>query len=120
MDLRAYYKKVREIEGKFSQPFVVVVSIETPDGGKAGVFTEVATLTAAKHIAEGRARAATAEECLGFHERNQSGEGSGRSTGSHCQNARRNRTGKQRSTGAEGITHRCPFSPMDRPQTSKT
>ena len=71
MDLRAYYKKVREIEGTLPRPFVVLVSIETPDGGKAGVLTEVATLSAAKHIAEGRARVATAEESDIFHARNQ-------------------------------------------------
>jgi hypothetical protein len=71
MDLRAYYKKVREIENTLSRPFAVVVSVETPDGGKAGVLTEVATLTAAKHMAEGRARAATTEESNGFHARNQ-------------------------------------------------
>jgi sRNA-binding protein len=70
MDLRAYYKKVREIESTLSQPFVVVSSIETSDGGKAGVLTEVATLTAAKHIAEGRAREATAKERQEFHQRN--------------------------------------------------
>ena len=70
MDLRAYYKKVREIENTLSRPFAVVVSVETPDGGKAGVLTEVATLTAAKQIAEGRARAASTEEANGFHVRN--------------------------------------------------
>jgi hypothetical protein len=71
MDLKAYYKKVREVESGLSHPFVVVVSVETQDGGKAGVMTEVATLTAAKHIAEGRARVATAEESAVFHSRNQ-------------------------------------------------
>jgi hypothetical protein len=70
MDLRAYYKKVREIESGLSGPFVVVVSVETSDGGKPGVFTEVAKLTAAKHIAEGRARVATAEEADEYHLRN--------------------------------------------------
>ena len=67
MDLRAYYKRVREIESEFSSPFVVTVSLETPDGGKPGVLTEVAKLTAAKHIAEGRARIATADETDGYH-----------------------------------------------------
>jgi hypothetical protein len=71
MDLKAYYKKVREIESQLPGPFVVVVSTETSDGGKAGVLTEVATLTAAKHIAEGRARVATIQESDAFHARNQ-------------------------------------------------
>jgi hypothetical protein len=70
MDLRAYYKKVREIESELPSPFVVMVSLETPDGGKPGVLTEVAKLTAAKHIAEGRARVATADETDEYHLRN--------------------------------------------------
>jgi hypothetical protein len=70
MDLKAYYKKIREIESQLPGPFVVVVSIETSDGGKAGILSEVATLTAAKCIAEGRARTATAEESEDFHSRN--------------------------------------------------
>jgi hypothetical protein len=71
MDLRAYYKKVRTIESTLPSPFVVIVSIETADGGKADVFSEVATLVAAKQIAEGRARAATDQETNDFHLRNQ-------------------------------------------------
>ena len=70
MDLRAYYKKVREIESALPGQFVVVVSVETTDGGKDGVLTEVARFTAAKQIAEGRARAASTEEARGFHQRN--------------------------------------------------
>jgi hypothetical protein len=67
MDLRAYYKKVREIENQLPSPFVVVVSLETPEGGRPGVLTEVVRLSAAKQIAEGRARAATDEESERFH-----------------------------------------------------
>jgi hypothetical protein len=71
MDLRAYYKKVREVESQLPGPFVVVVSIETPDGGKAGVCTEVARLSAAKQIADNRARVATQDEADAFHFRNE-------------------------------------------------
>jgi S-adenosylmethionine hydrolase len=71
MDLRAYYKKLREVEGQLPNPFVVMVSIETPDGGKAGVLTEVPRRTAAKQIVEDRARIASAEESETFHLRNQ-------------------------------------------------
>ena len=39
-----------------------MLSSKTPDGGKAGVFTEVARATAAKLVVEGRARLAIAEE----------------------------------------------------------
>jgi hypothetical protein len=70
MDLRAYYKKLREVERELPGPFVVVVSLETPDGGKAGVMTEVARLTAARQIIENRARAASLEESEAFHEQN--------------------------------------------------
>ncbi len=70
MDLRAYYKKVREIEAQLPSPYTVLFSLETPDGGKPGVLSEVVTLIAAKQIAEGRARAATAEETKLFHSRN--------------------------------------------------
>jgi hypothetical protein len=62
VDLRAYYKTVREVESRFPGDFAVIVSMQTQDGGKAGVVTEVARLTAAKHIVEGRAREASAEE----------------------------------------------------------
>lgn len=70
MDLRAYYRKLREVESEMTEPFVVVVSHETPDGGKANVLSEVARLTAARQIVEGRSRAATQEEADAFHSNN--------------------------------------------------
>lgn len=71
MDLRAYYRKVREVESGLPEAFVVVVSHETPDGGKAGVLSEVTRHTAARQIAEGRSRIATDEEAVAFHDCNQ-------------------------------------------------
>ena len=68
MDLQIYYKKIREIEHSLSDPAVVVVSLATPDGGRAGVRTEVSRLTAAKMMVEGGVRLATAEEAQTFHE----------------------------------------------------
>jgi hypothetical protein len=62
VDLRAYYKKVREVEASLSGDFAVVVSLETTDGGKAGVTSEVAKLTAAKMVVEVRARLASEAE----------------------------------------------------------
>ncbi len=41
MDLRVYYQKIRKFEAEIPEPFVVLVSRETPDGGKAGVKTDV-------------------------------------------------------------------------------
>ena len=55
MDLKQYFRKMREIEATIVDPYVMIVSLETPDGGKAGMVTEVSRLSAAKMIIEGRA-----------------------------------------------------------------
>lgn len=55
MDLRAYYQKIRKIEAEITEPFVVVVSRATEEGGKAGVKTTVPKRVAAKLIAEEKA-----------------------------------------------------------------
>lgn len=68
MDLRSYYKKVREAEASLNGDYFVVVSLDTPEGGKAGVRTEVTKPIAARLIAETRARLATDEEAKTFHE----------------------------------------------------
>ena len=70
MDLRAYYSKVREAEATLTGEHMVLVSLVTPEGGKAGVRTEVPRRVAAKFIAEGRARLATEEETREFHDAN--------------------------------------------------
>lgn len=68
MAIRAFFRKVREIEQTISTDFVVVVSNETTDGGRAGVETEVTRLQAAKLMADGKARLATPEESTAFRE----------------------------------------------------
>jgi hypothetical protein len=68
MDLRGYYQKIKEIESKIADLFTVVVSLETPDGGKPGTHTEVSRTLAARMIVEGVARLATPEEKAAFHE----------------------------------------------------
>lgn len=68
MDLRSYYKRVREAEATLTGEHVVMVSLETSEGGKAGVLTEAPRPIAAKLIAEERARVATEEEAHEFHE----------------------------------------------------
>ena len=70
MDLRAYYKKIREVESGLRDQFVVLISHETPDGGKPGVRTQVPRHVASKLIVEGSARAATAEEAQAFQDEN--------------------------------------------------
>jgi hypothetical protein len=66
MDLRAYYQKIRKIEADVPGPAAVVVSRETPDGGRAGVKTEVPRGLAARLVAEEKADLATPEEAEEF------------------------------------------------------
>jgi len=68
MDLQIYYKKIRETEDSLKDPSVLVISLETPDGGRAGVRTEVARRVGAKMIVEGAARLANADEVREFRE----------------------------------------------------
>ena len=68
MDLRVYYQKIRRIEAELAEPYVVVLSCETPDGGKPGVRTEVPRGLAAKLIVEDQATLASPEETAQFRE----------------------------------------------------
>jgi hypothetical protein len=69
MNLRNYYAKIRETEAELTGSPVVVVSLETPDGGRAGVASEVPRQLAARMIVDGRARVATIEEIAGLRDR---------------------------------------------------
>jgi len=62
MDVRLYFQKVRFAEAELKEPFVIVASLDTPDGGKAGALTEVTRFAAARLIVDGKARAASVEE----------------------------------------------------------
>ena len=55
MDVKQYYRKLREIEATLTEQDVLVVSLETSDGGKAGRVSEVPRHVAAKMMLEGRA-----------------------------------------------------------------
>jgi hypothetical protein len=68
MDLRSYYKKIRDAEATVPGSEAVLVSLPTTEGGKEGVFTEAPRGVAAKLIAEQRARLATPEEATGFRD----------------------------------------------------
>jgi len=68
MDLRSYYKKVREAEATLQGNESVLVSLATSEGGKEGVRTEAPRAVAARLIAEGRARVATEAEAAEFRE----------------------------------------------------
>jgi hypothetical protein len=69
MDIRMYFQKMRELESSILTPFVVVCSLETADGGKAGAMTEVSRSTAAQLVVEGKARLATGEETGEYKDR---------------------------------------------------
>ena len=66
MDLRVFYTKIREATDLIPGDFAVLVSRETPDGGKPGVTSEAAKAVAARMLVEGRARLATPEEVEAF------------------------------------------------------
>ena len=62
MDLKNYYRRVRELESQITGKDVVVVSEATPDGGRSGMMSEVPRAIAARLVADGKARLATADE----------------------------------------------------------
>jgi hypothetical protein len=70
MDLKNYYRKIREVECQLPDT-CVLVSNETPNGGRAGVRTETTKQIAARMIVDGRARPATDEEAREFLEERQ-------------------------------------------------
>lgn len=62
MDVKQYYKKVREAEAAINDSYPLVMSLETSDGGRAGLASEVSRELAAKMIVEGRAVLASEDE----------------------------------------------------------
>ena len=69
MNLRNHYQKVRELRESMVEPFLVLRSHATPDGGREGVLTEVPRHLAAEMIADGRARAADDSDTKKFREK---------------------------------------------------
>jgi hypothetical protein len=68
MDVKQYFRRLREIEESFIDRYPVVISLETPDGGKAGLLAEMSRSVAAKMILEGRAVLATPEQKAAYYE----------------------------------------------------
>jgi hypothetical protein len=62
MDLKSYYRKIRETEQSIVEEYPIVVSRESTDGGKAGALTEVSRTLAARLIVDGSAELAGAEK----------------------------------------------------------
>ena len=69
MNLRAYYRKIREAEAAIDEKFPVVRSLATEEGGKEGHLTEVSRATAARMLTDGMAELAAAEEIRAFRAR---------------------------------------------------
>jgi hypothetical protein len=69
MDVRQYYRKLREIESGIAEEYVLVSSLETSDGGKPGVVSEVSREQAAKLLVEGRVTLSTGAERTAFFDK---------------------------------------------------
>jgi hypothetical protein len=67
MDVKTYYRKLRETEGLLPDE-VVLVSKDTPEGGRAGRFTEATRAVAARLIVEGVAERATEADAERYRE----------------------------------------------------
>lgn len=68
MDLQLHYNKIRQEESKMTDEFPVIVSHETADGGKEGIFAEVTRRIAARFITFGLARLASGDEAQFFRD----------------------------------------------------
>jgi len=62
MDLKQYFKKLKDTESSIEEPYLLIVSLETADGGKPGAVVEVSRREAAKALVEGRAVRANDEQ----------------------------------------------------------
>ena len=67
MDLKQYFRQVRETEAALPEEYAFIVS-SSKDGGKAGVISEVPRVVAAKMLVEARATLATPEQISLFRE----------------------------------------------------
>ena len=68
MDLKTYYQRIREFAAGISGKSAVIVSLATPEGGRAGLLTEVPKEVAARMLADGMAVLAGEEETVRFHQ----------------------------------------------------
>jgi hypothetical protein len=68
MDLRGYYRKIRELEATIVEDFPIVRSVALEDGGRSGKLTEVPRAVAARMVVDGSAEIADAEEARQFRQ----------------------------------------------------
>jgi phage terminase Nu1 subunit (DNA packaging protein) len=69
MNLKSYFQKLRELETSLTEPYIVVISQVTADGGREGLLTEVPREVGAKMIADGRAQVASEDTVKDFQEK---------------------------------------------------
>ncbi len=68
MDVRAYFRALRELAAAFEDEQVLVISLPTSDGGKGGRALPLSREIAARMVMEGRARHCSAEEWRAYRE----------------------------------------------------
>ena len=68
MDLKEYFRQLRDVEAALPNEYPYIVS-SGKGGGKAGVISEVPRAVAAKMLVEGLASLATEEQIEAFRER---------------------------------------------------
>jgi hypothetical protein len=68
MDLRGYYRKIRELEATIVEAFPIIRSIALEDGGQSGKLTEVPRAVAARMVVDGSAEIAGAEDTQQFRQ----------------------------------------------------
>jgi hypothetical protein len=66
MDLKNYYRKIRELEATIEDEFPVVKSLATEAGGKRGRLTETTRSVAARMVVDGVAELASPDETAEF------------------------------------------------------
>lgn len=66
MDLKSYYQRIRLLEQEMGEEYVVVKSLATESGGRAGRLSETTRETAARMIVDGVAERASEEESTAF------------------------------------------------------
>ena len=66
MDLKKYYRRIREIEAALEDEFPVLKSLATEAGGLSGKFTETTKSVAARMVVDGVAEIASAAEADEF------------------------------------------------------
>lgn len=66
MDLKRYYRRIREIEAAIEDEFPVVKSLPTEAGGQGGRLTETTRAVAARMVVDGVAELASPEETAEF------------------------------------------------------